>query len=132
MVMRLVAIVLIAIALIGIFGNFSSQGNMISTFQNLQDSITTIVYAGEINEIKTAVDEFLVLRTISETEDRKLLAEKIDERINNLELVKKYCNQEISTLDLSYEKNPYEKLRQMCPGLESLSLSKAIQLFGLV
>ena len=132
MVMRLVAIILIAIALIGIFGNFSSQGNMVSTFQNLQASITTIAYAGELNEIKTAVDEFLVLRTISGTEDGKLLAEKIDKRINNLELVKKYCNQEISTLELSYEENPYEKLRQMCPALENLSTSKAVQLFRLI
>ena len=132
MAMRLIVIVVIAIALIGILGNFSSQGNMLSTFQNFQASITTIAYAGELNEIKTAVDEFLVLRTISGTEDGKLLAEKIDKRINKLELVKKNCNQEISTLDLAYEKNPYEKLRQMCPALENLSTSKAIQLFRLI
>lgn len=132
MVMRLVVIALVAIALIGIFGNMSSQGNLGATFQNIQVSMTTVAYAGELDEIKTAVNEFMYLRTIRGTDDGKILAEKIDDRLNNLELVKIYCNQEISTLELVYEKNPYKKIQEICPKLEELSLSKAAQFFRLI
>jgi len=132
MVMRLVAIILIPIALVGIFGNFSSQGNLSTTFENIQTSMITVAYAGEFDEIKTAVDEFMHLRTIRGTEEGKELAEKIDERLNNLELVKMYCNEEISTLKLVYENNPYEKIQQICPKLQELSLSKAAKLFSLI
>ena len=105
-----------------------SHGNM--TTQNFQTSMTTIIYAGEIQQIKTAVDEFLDLRDIHDEQKRKELAEKIDERLNNLELVKIYCEQEISTLELSYEYNPYEKIQQICPKLKELSFTKAAQLFS--
>ena len=36
--------------------------------------------------------------------------EKIDEKLNKLELVKSYCEKEIFSFELSYKKNPYEKL----------------------
>lgn len=130
MVMRLVAIVLIAIALVGIFGNLSPQGNL--SIENIQTSIATVAYAGEFDEIKLSVDEFMYLRTISGTDEGKALAEKIDERLNNLELVKMYCDEEISTLKLVNENNPYEKIQQVCPKLQEISLSKAAQLFGLI
>jgi len=132
MVLRIVYIGLIIVALVGIFGNISSPGDLGTTFQSLQTSITTVVYAGEIEEIRTAVDEFLVLRTIQGTQDGKVLAEKIDERLNNLELVKMYCEQEISILELSYEYNPYEKIQQICPKLKDLSFLKAVELFRLI
>ena len=129
--MRLVVIVLIAVALVGVFGNFS-QGNLASTFSNIQTSVTTVAYAGEFEEIKTAVNEFMHLRTIRGTDDAKLYAERLDNKLNNLELVKIYCNEEISTLELVYERNPYEKLQEICPKLEELSISKAAQLFSLI
>jgi len=132
MVLRIVYIGLIVVALVGIFGNISSLGNLSTTFQSLQTSITTVAYAGEIEEIRTAVDEFLVLRTIQGTQNGKVLAEKIDERLNNLELVKMYCEKEISTLELSYEYNPYEKIQQICPKLKELSFLKAVELFRLI
>jgi len=59
---------------------------------------------------KTAFDKFLVLRAIQKTDDQKSLEEKIDEKLNKLELVKSYCEKEIFSFELSYKKNPYEKL----------------------
>jgi hypothetical protein len=132
MVMRIILVAIIVVAAIGIYGNMSPQGNMTATFENMQTSMTTMVYAGEFDDIKKSLDEFLYLRTIRGTDDGKLLAEKIDQRLNNLELVKIYCNEEISTLELVNERNPYEKLQEICPKLESLSLSKAAQLFRLI
>ena len=132
MVMKIILIVIIVVAAIGIYGNMSPEGNMAATFENMQTSMTTMVYAGEFDDIKKSLDEFLYLRTIRGTDDGKLLAEKIDQRLNNLELVKIYCDEEISTLELVYERNPYEKLQEICPKLESLSLSKAAQLFRLI
>lgn len=131
MVMRLVAIVLIAVALVGIFGNLS-QGNLASTFENIQTSVTTVAYAGEFEEIKTAVNEFMHLRTIRGTDEAEIFAQKIDNRLNNLELVKIYCEKEISTIELVNERNPYEKLQEICPKLQELSISKAAQLFRLI
>lgn len=130
--MRIIFIVIIIVAAIGIYGNMSTQGNMTATFQNLQTSMTTIAYAGEFDAIKTSVEEFMLLRTIYGTEDGKLLAAKLDDRLNNLELVKIYCDQEISTLELVKERNPYKKLQEICPKLESLSTSKAAQLFRFI
>lgn len=132
MVVRLVVVVLVAIALVGIIGNLSSQGNLSTTFENIQTSITTVAYAGEFDEIKKAVDEFLYLRTIRGTDEGNALAEKIDQRLNKLQLVKMYCDEEISTQDLVYENNPYEKIQQICPKLQEISLSKAAQLFRLI
>jgi len=132
MVMRIILVAIIVVAAIGIYGNMSPQGNMTATFENMQTSMTTMVYAGEFDDIKKSLDEFLYLRTIRGTDDGKLLAEKIDQRLNNLELVKIYCNEEISTLELVNERNPYEKLQEICPKLESLSISKAAQLFRLI
>ncbi len=130
MVMRIVLIAIIIIAAVGVYGNMSPQGNM--ALQNIQTSMTTIAYAGEFDAIKTSVDEFLYLRTIYGTEEGNALAEKLDERLNNLQLVQMYCNEKISTLELVKERNPYYKLQEMCPKLESLSLSKAAHLFRLI
>src|SRR3972149_8537151 len=132
MVVKIVLFLVIAFAGVGIANTFLPQGTMTSTVQYLKSSIEMIAYADELNEIPNVVDEFLVLRTIKETEDGKELAAKIDERINNLDLVKMYCSQRISTLELAYENDPYEKLQQLCPSLKSISFAKAAELFKLI
>src|SRR3990170_8206409 len=129
MIVRIVLFLVIAFAVFGITNTFLHQGTMTSTVQNLKSSIEMIAYADELDEIPNVVDEFLVLRTIKETEDGKELAAKIDEKINNLDLVKMYCNQRVSTLELAYENDPYEKLQQLCPSLNSVSFTKAVELF---
>ena len=130
--MRIILIAIFAVAAVGIYSNLSPDGNMATTFENMQTSVTTMAYAGEFEEIRKSVDEFLYLRTIRGTDDGKLLAEKLDQRLNNLELVKMYCNEEISTLELANERNPYERLQEICPKIKSLSLSKAAELFRLI
>jgi len=132
MVVKIVLFLIIGFAVFGIANTFLPQGTMTLTVQNLKSSIEMIAYADELDEISKVVDEFLVLRTIKETEDGKELAAKIDERINNLDLVKMYCNQRISTLELAYENDPYEKLQQLCPSLKSVSFTKAVELFRLI
>ena len=62
--------------------------------------------------------------------DAKLKATELDDRINSLEIVKNFCNQKISTLDLALENDPYGKLQQICPVLKNLQFSKAAQLFS--
>jgi len=117
--------------MIAIFTNFSPQAEM-SSIQNLQTSVSTIAYAGQFDDIRKAVDEFLVLRTTLGTEDDDLLASKIDQRINKLGLVKNYCTQKISTLELAYTNDPYEELQKICPALKNISFVKAIHLFRLI
>jgi len=121
----------VIVAIIAIFTNFSPQAEM-SSIQNLQTSVTTIAYAGEFDDIRKAVDEFLVLRETLGTEDGDMLASKIDLRINNLGLIKNYCTQKISTLELAYANDPYEELQKICPALKNISIVKAIQLFRLI
>jgi len=125
-------IVLLSFVIIAVYGNLSPQGNMETTFSNIQTSMATIAYAGELNEIRTITDEFMVLMTIRGTDEGRLLALELDEKINNLQLVKMSCNQKISTLELAFERNPYEKIQQICPALEKISLSKAAELFRLI
>jgi len=108
------------------------QGNLEASFNNIQASMATVAYAGELEQIKISVDEFIHLRTIRGTDEGKALAEKIDDRLNNLELVKMYCDEEISTLKLVNENDPYEKIQEICPKLKEISISKAAQLFRLI
>ncbi|HLC24343.1 MAG TPA: hypothetical protein VJJ25_01785 [Nitrosopumilaceae archaeon] len=132
MVTKIIFFLVIAFGLFVIVDTFFRQGTMTSTVQNIKSSIEMIAYTDELDEISKVVDEFLVLRTIRGTEDGKELATKIDERINNLDLVKMYCSQRISTLELAYEIDPYQKLQQMCPSLKNIPFSKAVELFRLI
>ena len=132
MVSRIVLLLIIAFAVFGMADAFLYKGTVASTVQNVKSSLQMIAYADELNEIPNIVDEFLHLQTIRDTEEGKQLAVKIDEKINNLDLVKTYCNQRISTIELAYENNPYEKLQQMCPSLKSVSFTKAVELFRLI
>ena len=129
MVLRLVLLVVIVIGLVGIFGGLIPSSNMMGLLQNLPAPVLTVAYAGEINQISSLVEEFLELRNNRNTDNAKELAENLDKKINNLQLVKMYCNEEISTLDLAFIENPYNKLQKICPELKKLSFSKAAQLF---
>ena len=122
----------IVVALVVIFTNLAPQADMNSTIQRLQNSVTTVAYVGEFEQIRAAVDEFMVLRTIRDTPDGNDLAAKLDQKINNLQLVKIYCSQEISTMELVYENNPYKKLQEICPALKDVSFAKAVNLFELI
>jgi hypothetical protein len=130
MVMRLVLLVVVVIAIVGIFASFTSSAAMMGIFQHIPTPILTVAYAGEINQLSSLVDDFIELRNNRSSDNAKELAEDLDQRINNLGLVKVYCNEQISTLELAFEKNPYKKLQKFCPALKDLSLTKAAQLFG--
>lgn len=123
---------IIVVVFVVIITNISPQADMNSTIQRFQNSVTTIAYAGEIEQIRTAVDEFMVLRTMSDGSDKNDFAEKLDEIINNLQLVKTYCSKEISTLELADENNPYKKLQEFCPALNDVSFTRAVNLFELI
>lgn len=129
MVLRLVLLVLAIVTIIGIFGALDPSASMMEIFQNLSAPIFTIAYAGEISQISSLVDDFIELRENRSSDNAEKLASNLDQRINNLEIVKIYCNEEISSLELAFEKNPYKKLQQICPELKNLSMSKAAQLF---
>jgi len=49
MVMRIILVAIIVVAAIGIYGNMSPQGNMTATFENMQTSMTTMVYTVDFN-----------------------------------------------------------------------------------
>ena len=132
MVPKIIFFLVIAFAIFGFVDIFFQQGAMSSTVQNLKSSIEMIAYTDELDKISKAVDEFLVLRTIRDTPEGNELAAKIDVRINNLDLVKMYCSQSISTLELAHEIDPYQKLQQLCPSLKSIPFAKAIELFRLI
>ena len=128
--MKIILLLVVIVVMIAIFTSFSPQAEM--SIQNLQTSVTTITYVGEFDDIRKAVDEFLVLRTSLGNENEELFASKIDQRINNLGLVKNYCTQKVSTLELAYAKDPYEELQKICPALKNISFGKAIELFRLI
>ena len=130
MVLRLVLLAIFVVGLVGILGSLVPSATMMGIFQYLPTTVVSVAYAGEINEIRSLVDDFIELRNNRNSDDAKELAEKLDQRINSLELVKIYCGEKISSLKLAFEKNPYDKLQQSCPSLKDLSLTKAAELFG--
>lgn len=123
---------LAVVALVVIFTNLAPQADMNGTIQRIQNSVTTVAYAGEFEQIRTIVDEFMVLRTIHGTPEGDELAARLDQKINNLQLVKVYCTQEISTMELVNESNPYKKLQEICPALNDVSFTRAVNLFELI
>ncbi|MGI0040642.1 MAG: hypothetical protein ACRD94_01610 [Nitrosopumilaceae archaeon] len=128
MVLRLVLLVVVVVGLVGILGSLVPSATM-GLFQSLPATVVSVAYAGEINEIKSLVDDFIKLRNNRNSESATEMAEKLDQRINKLGLVKQYCNEKISSLKLAFEKNPYNKLQQICPSLKDLPLSSAANLF---
>lgn len=129
MVLRLVLLLVVVFGIIGILGSLVPSATMIGLFQSLPTTVVSVAYAGEINEIKSLVDDFIKLRNNRNSDNAIVMAEKLDQRINNLGLVKQYCKEKISSLKLAFEKNPYNKLQQICPSLKDLSLANAAQLF---
>jgi len=129
MVLRLVLLVIVAVGLVAIFGVLIPNASMMGLMQILPAPVLTVAYAGEINQLSSLVEEFLELRENRNSDNAKELAKNLDEKINNLQLVKMYCNEEISSLELAFMKNPYNKLQKICPELKNLSLSKAAQIF---
>ena len=129
MVLRIALLAVMVIAIVGIVASLMPSAMMMGVFQNMPAPILTVAYAGEINEISSLVDDFIELRQNRNSDNAKELAEQLDQRINNLSLVKIYCDEKISSLELAFEKNPYKKLQQICPTLKDLSLDKAEQLY---
>jgi len=130
MVLRLVVLVMVVVGLVAVFGGLIPSGNMLDIVQTLPVPLLTVAYAGEINQLSPLLDEFLELRENRDSNNAEEMANKLDKKINNLQLVKMFCNEEISTLELVFEYNPYKKLQQICPELKNLSLPKAAQLFS--
>ena len=130
MALRLILLVMVVIVLVGVFGGLIPSGNMLGIVQTLPAPLLTIAYAGEVNQLSSLVEEFLELRENRNSDDAKEMSKKLDKKINNLQLVKMFCNKEISTLELVFEHNPYKKLQQICPELKNISMSKAAQLFS--
>ncbi len=128
MVFRLILLVVVVVGLVVIFGGLIPNASM-GLFQSLPVPILTVAYAGEINQLSPLLEEFLELRQHKNSANAQEMAEKLDEKINNLQLVKLFCNEEISTLELVFMKNPYNKLQNICPELKNVSLSKAAGLF---
>ena len=130
MVLRLVLLVMIVVGLVAVFGGLIPSGNMLDIVQTLPVPLLTVAYAGEINQLSSLLDEFLELRENRNSNNAEKMANKLDKKINNLQLVKMFCNEEISTLELVFENNHYKKLQQICPELKNISLPKAAQLFS--
>ena len=128
MVLRLILLVVVVVGLVVIFGGLIPNASM-GLFQSLPVPILTVAYAGEINQLSPLLEEFLELRQHKNSANAQEMAEKLDKKINNLQLVKLFCNEEISTLELVFMKNPYNKLQNICPELKNVSFSKAVGLF---
>ena len=107
------------------FGN----GLMSENFENLQYSMATIAYAGELAEIKLAINEFMKIMKDPYSSESKNLAKELDSKINKLSLVKDNCNRDISTLELAKLNQPYTKLQEICPILKELSFTQAVDLW---
>ena len=122
-------IIILAVGVIAIL-NTSMEAEMKGVVEGFQAVVGMATYADEIDELKIVVDEFMELRKIRNTPEAQEFAEKIDQRLNSLDLVKNNCEKEISSLKLVHEKNPYQKIQELCPPLKDVSMSKAVDLWS--
>jgi len=127
---KIIFLIVFGVVAIAYFNNFGSQAEMTDILESVALSAGVASNLGELDEIRKLVDDFMKLRNISDPEQAEAMAADLDERINNLNLVKQYCEEEISTLELLKYRNPYERLQELCPPLKDLSLTKAAQLYG--
>lgn len=123
-------LIIIAVLITAYLNSFTTQAQLGSIIETLHTSSAFIPYVGELSEIRVLVNDFLELRKSPNSPDTKIKAAELDSKINNLDIVRKYCNQKISTLELAFENDPYAKLQQMCPALKKVSFPRAAQLFG--
>jgi hypothetical protein len=123
---------MVIVVLVGFFSNPWSQAQMDQALESLQFSFGIVANAGEIEEIRIIVNEFMELRKIRHSPEAEVKALKLDERLNNLKLVEEHCKQKISTLELAFAGNPYSKLQENCSVLSGVSSSKAVQLWSRV
>jgi len=101
--------------------------------QNIHEGVKTIRDFADLGQIRIAVDEFNKLKSLSDKfpEEKRQLARDIDDRVNNLESVKRHCLQPIDSLNLSYLKDPYPTLQNNCPKLKDIPRLEAQKiLFG--
>jgi len=89
----------------------------------LRTAFDLAIHVGEVNELRIAFSEFQELKKIkSDNQVEKLaIANAIDQRVNRLDIVKKYCIQSISSLALSELSNPYIEAQRICPVLANIS-----------
>ena len=107
-----------------------SSAEMSESVQSLQFSMATIAYSGEINEIQIAIKDFMKIRQNPHSEDSKINSQKLDQKLNDLELVKSNCKDKITTIELAIQNDPYKKLQENCPILKKVSFSKAMHLWS--
>lgn len=126
---RFLVLAIIAALPIIFFAQTSSNGLMSPSDENNIPTFDLIYGAQDIPKIKYIVDEFLELRKIKDTPQAQTKANDLDVEINQLVLVKKYCDEKPSSLYLAHSSNPYEELQEMCPKLKSLEFSKAVSIW---
>ncbi len=107
-----------------------SSAEMSESVQSLQFSMATLAYSGEVNEIRIAVNDFMKIRQDPYSEESKIKAQELDQKLNDLELVKTNCKNKISTMELAIQDEPYRKLQENCPILKKVSFSKAAYLWS--
>ena len=122
--------ILLIIPIVGIIGFLTFQGEMMSIMDTVHTSIFMFVYADELEKMKPFVHGFFELQQTISLPYAIQNAERLDESINDLEFVKKFCDKKISTFDLAHEQDPYKKLQEICPPLRGIHYSKVVELVG--
>jgi hypothetical protein len=130
--MRVFLLLLVVGGIIAIYLNTytSDAQTNLNILEPVYTSIALVEYGGELSQIHGLVSDFLALRESVDSPDAKSKAVQLDDKINGLEVVQKYCTEKISTLDLALDTDPYGKLQQICPVLKNLPFSKAEQFFS--
>ena len=115
------------------FLNPWDQGQLFDGLDSVEFSLIALSYAEEIDIIKKSVNDFMKIKKDPYSKESEELANALDLRLNDLELVKENCNQKISTLDLARQNDSYKKLQSICPILKNISPKQATNLwFGFI
>lgn len=103
-----------------------------------KNTISELRKVSELNEIRLLVNDFKELRDDAQNDNvgndvqLETRANEIDQRVNDLDLVREHCSTSISSLDLAFDSSPYASLQEKCPALQNMSLEEANKRLALI
>jgi len=101
-----------------------SNSDNLGFFDRLKVSFTILANQDELNQIRFIVTDFDDMKKLG-YEQKVWRSELLDDKINNMHIVKSTCPEPISSLELSESNHPYKRLQEVCPALASLPIDDA-------
>lgn len=106
-----------------------SNDDDLSFFEKLKVSYTILANQDELNQIRYFLSDFRDMQKM-DYDDKVWRSQELDNKINQMYVVKQACPEPIQTLELSESSHPYKALQEKCPALKGLPLEDAMNILN--